>query len=401
MRVLLTNSFYYPAFVGGAEVSVKILAEGLVNAGHQVYVLTTGLDDQVYRVNGVIVISLKQRNIFSIYGGTDGVSNLKKSIWHLIDSCNLFYHTRITSILKRISPDIVNTNTIQGFSPVLWPTIKKLKIPLVHTMRDYYLLCHKCSMFNNGNCATLCAPCKVTHQVKKNFLSYPDHYIAISDFILRKHRQFFNIADGHATTIYNAVLKAGNTKHNTETGKFRLGYIGRVAADKGVRYLVDELLKLPDDKKDMLKIIFAGKGDPEFVAQLQIELTGIEHAFLGVISPADFYGRIDTLIVPALWNEPFGRTVIESLSFGVPVCQSDRGGLEEIFSADCSWLFSPDEGNLLDLLQYVLDNRDEVERKKQNCIRRSRDFSADNYIKNYLELYHKILVPSALLQSAN
>jgi len=29
MKVLLINSFYYPTFVGGAEISVQYLAEGL------------------------------------------------------------------------------------------------------------------------------------------------------------------------------------------------------------------------------------------------------------------------------------------------------------------------------------------------------------------------------------
>jgi glycosyltransferase involved in cell wall biosynthesis len=396
MRVLLTNSFYYPTFVGGAEVSVQILAEGLVDIGHQVYVLTTGPYDQVYRVNGVIVISLKQKNIFSTYGGTRSISSLLKSIWHLIDSFNLFYHFKIKSILKRIAPAIVNTNTIQGFSPVIWFTIKRLRIPLIHTMRDYYLLCHKCSMFDkSGNCASLCAPCKITYKVKKNLFSFPDHYIAISDFILKKHRSFFDIPSNQSSTIYNAVLRANVLNTKTETSKFYIGYIGRIAADKGVMYLVDEVSKLPDSKKAELKIIFAGKGDPGFIGQLKHKLGDIEHEFLGVVSPADFYGQIDTLIVPALWNEPFGRTVVESLSFGVPVCQSDRGGLKEIFSPDCSWLFSPEGGELLALLQHILNNPGEVRAKKENSVKRSRYFSEDKYINNYLELYHKILEPAA------
>ena len=67
MRILIINTYYYPAFVGGAEISVKLLAEGMVKAGNSVFVLTTGLEEKVYRVNGVIVICLKQKNIFNSY----------------------------------------------------------------------------------------------------------------------------------------------------------------------------------------------------------------------------------------------------------------------------------------------------------------------------------------------
>ena len=38
MRILFVNTFYYPNMEGGAEQSVKLLAEGLAKAGHIVAV---------------------------------------------------------------------------------------------------------------------------------------------------------------------------------------------------------------------------------------------------------------------------------------------------------------------------------------------------------------------------
>jgi glycosyltransferase involved in cell wall biosynthesis len=35
-------------------------------------------------------------------------------------------------------------------------------------------------------------------------------------------------------------------------------------------------------------------------------------------------------LVPSTWAEPFGRTVLESLSVGTPVLVSDLGGLKEL-----------------------------------------------------------------------
>jgi glycosyltransferase involved in cell wall biosynthesis len=394
MKVLLISSFYYPTFVGGAEISVQLLAEGLTKAGNQVYVLTTGPVNKVYRVNGVAVISLKQRNIYSTYNGVAHVNGIFKSFWHLLDSCNMFYHFSFSSILKKIRPDLVHTNTIQGFSPFIWKTIKSNKIPLVHTMRDYYLLCHKCSLFNNNkNCEVLCQPCKVTSSIKRNFMLYPDHFIGISQYILNKHKAFLQIPDQFSNVVYNATKNCLNATVKPTTEKIHFGYIGRIAEDKGVLYLANELAKLTDIQKSVLKIIFAGKGDPQFIAQLGDILKNIQYEFIGVSNPDNFYKQIDVLIVPALWNEPFGRTVIESLSYSVPVCQSDRGGLKEIYDPNSSWTYSPDEGNLSVIISHILSNKGEIAEKKKNCVKHAQKFSVDNYIKNHLLLYQQITTP--------
>jgi glycosyltransferase involved in cell wall biosynthesis len=139
--------------------------------------------------------------------------------------------------------------------------------------------------------------------------------------------------------------------------KIVFGYIGRIDQDKGVEYMIDELSLLPVKLKNSIKLVLAGKGESEFVTKLQAKLVGIEHEFLGIAKPADFYSNIDVLIVPALWNEPFGRIVIESLSYMVPVLQSDRGGLKELYSANSSWIFTPVAGQLLAQLTHILNNR--------------------------------------------
>lgn len=402
MRILLVNSFYYPSFVGGAEISVQLLAEGLTRAGNQVYVLTTGPGNRVYRVNGVIVISLKQRNIFSTYNGTAGVHGFFKAIWHFIDSFNIAYHFKISAILKKIQPTLVHTNTIQGFSPFIWLTIKAGKIPLIHTMRDYYLLCHKCSMFNkNRNCDTLCLPCKVTFGIKKNLLGYPDHYVGISNYILSRHKAFFEIPGFNSHLIYNAAQISSTTPEKTSADKLHFGYIGRIAKDKGAGYLVNELIRLSDPQKAKIKIVFAGKGEPEFIDQLKNKLAGIDCEFLGVIKPAEFYKRIDVLIVPALWNEPFGRTVIESLSFAVPVCQTDRGGLKEIYDPESSWMYSPEEGNLSMLIEHILENEVEINERRKHCLKRAEQFSTDKYIQSHLKLYDQITAHQPKVYQSN
>lgn len=42
MKIIIFNTLYYPSKLGGAEVSVQMLAEGLASNGHEVIVVSLG-----------------------------------------------------------------------------------------------------------------------------------------------------------------------------------------------------------------------------------------------------------------------------------------------------------------------------------------------------------------------
>jgi len=56
-------------------------------------------------------------------------------------------------ILDKEKPDVVHTNNITGFSIAIWHEVHKRNFRLVHTLRDYYLLCPKNSMFSQEKIA--------------------------------------------------------------------------------------------------------------------------------------------------------------------------------------------------------------------------------------------------------
>ena len=44
-----------------------------------------------------------------------------------------------------------------------------------------------------------------------------------------------------------------------------------------------------------------------------------------------YYAKSSISIVPSKWQEPFGRTAMESAAYGCATITSDRGGLTETF----------------------------------------------------------------------
>ena len=148
MKILLINTFYHPNFVGGAERVTQTLAEALAGNGHEVHVLCLGEDSKAVtrEVNGVAVSYLPCRNLFWIFGTTRR-SLAARAAWHAVDTYNWMMASQIGRLLDTERPEIVHTNSLIGFSAAVWREVKTRGISCVHTIHDYYLLCHRQVMY--------------------------------------------------------------------------------------------------------------------------------------------------------------------------------------------------------------------------------------------------------------
>ncbi|RLB88389.1 MAG: hypothetical protein DRH50_15320 [Deltaproteobacteria bacterium] len=111
----------------------------------------TAPESSVNVVNGVKVYYLKFKSIHGPF--TDRYSFLYKRFWNIRDIYNLAMGRAMGKILDKEKPDVVHTNNITGFSIAIWHEVHKRNFRLVHTLRDYYLLCPKNSMFSQEKIA--------------------------------------------------------------------------------------------------------------------------------------------------------------------------------------------------------------------------------------------------------
>ncbi|WP_041417558.1 glycosyltransferase [Serratia plymuthica] len=128
MRVIIVNTLYYPYKIGGAEVSVQLLAEELVRKGHQVRVVCLHKENykKIDNVNGVEVVYLPLKNIYWPFDDSRK-SKIQRLMWHIIDSYNILMAKLISKEIDDFNPDVVHTNNIAGFSVAIWSVIKKKK----------------------------------------------------------------------------------------------------------------------------------------------------------------------------------------------------------------------------------------------------------------------------------
>src|SRR5690349_24794177 len=110
MKILIANTLYYPDEPGGAEVSTRLLAEGLVKAGMEVSVVcATGTGaDRVEDVNGVKVYRLRSVNLYWPHS-REKRGRVARLIWHVIDVHNVVMSRKLSSIIAREKPDVLST----------------------------------------------------------------------------------------------------------------------------------------------------------------------------------------------------------------------------------------------------------------------------------------------------
>jgi len=394
MRILIVNALYYPTFRGGAELSVQHLAEALAVAGNKVYVVCMGDTTKVYRHNDVIVVMFKERNVYTTYKLTHH-NMLLKIIWHIFGCFNVFHYITFKKLINKIKPDLVNTNSLMGVSPIIWKAFEEKKVPVIHTVREYSLLCNKGKLFNNGkNCDQLCSACRLSYSLKKTYFHIPKYYIGISDFALETHKNY-GVINTKSTVVYNPIpVIIPNTFKNKEVDPDEIvfGFIGRINVEKGVEYLVNEVINVSDAIKNRIKIVFAGEGEDDFVQDMAGKLieAGIKFDFKGVMKQPDFFSQINVLLVPALWHEPFGRVAIESLSYSVPICMSGRGGLKELYNQNCCWLFEPSENNLTYIIEDIARDTSLIMSKSNASKPYANQFSVNRNFLETLKVFNNI-----------
>lgn len=361
---------------------VKQIAEGMAARGHEVIVITLSKKNGVRFHNGIKIYEVKLSNLYWQYDQF-WFKNIVKPLWHAIDTYNFVMENRVGEILDLEKPDIVQTHNIQGFSCSVWSAAVKRKIPLCQVLHDHYHLCPKATMFSNGRpCEDQCAICKAFRVKNKKMSGVVDALVGVSHYILNAHTSRGYFKNAKQVVIYNGYNISNTISKHKQDTTFRFGYMGRLHPTKGLDLLVDAFITLNAAGTELL---IAGTGDPQYTVSLERRTKGRSVKFLGYTSHENFYPYIDVLIVPSVLNEPFGKIVIEAMSWGKPVIGSRRGGIPEILiDGKTGFLFEPDDPKtLVNAMQAVLHNREEYSHMSLYCLERAKDFAEEKMLDAY------------------
>ena len=188
----------------------------------------------------------------------------------------------------------------------------------------------------------------------------------------------------HAEIVYNGINLDNYTYNETKSDYFL--FLSRISRMKGCHEAIEAC------KTSGNKLMVAGEDifvqDPSYVLSIMNSCDGKNIKYLGNVSEdkkRELLSNAKALVLPILWNEPFGLVAIEALASGTPVITSPRGAMLEIIQHRKSGLFCQNIGELKSAMKII----DTI--KPEDCRKRAEEFTIEIMTKRYLELYERII----------
>ena len=205
-------------------------------------------------------------------------------------------------------------------------------------------------------------------------------------------------------TVHNAInlsnflnAKAiSRAKIGMSDDDFVLVYSGRLIEEKGILQLIQTMNKLQHILNLKLLIIGAAaygnnQSPTPFTRQLQQEAEILDGniVFTGFIDYKDvpsYLKLADVAVLPSMWEEPFGLTVLESMAAGLPLITTHSGGIPEI----CTGVATIVERDSIveNLVNAITDLYEHPQKRKemaQASLKRSKQFDKDTYARNFFD----------------
>jgi glycosyltransferase involved in cell wall biosynthesis len=319
MRIAIVSTVL-PPDRGGAEGYTQQLATDLA-ARHELLVLTATAEAEVPGAELRVLPRLPRWDKSN--------PRAQKVLWHLRDQWRPAVRRAVARELARFQPDVVHSHILQGLSAAPLTAIRRLGLAHVHTAHDLSLLCLETTMTRSGRpCGGDCLRCAPQRRIRGGAAAASiDRFIAPSRYILDRHVAAGVTSPQDSEVIRHGVRGAPARQRSARADGLTLGFIGTLAAHKGL----PTLLRAMDAAPAGWRLLVAGSGPLEPRVREAAARSG-RVEYLGYVSGEGkdrFFDATDSLVVPSECEEAAGLVLLEAGVRGIPAVVSDRGGLPE------------------------------------------------------------------------
>lgn len=224
----------------------------------------------------------------------------------------------------------------------------------------------------------------------KNTLKQTDAIIGITETVL-KH--YVSLEDENTYAIFDGVRSKNDTSLLLPKEKYFLFCAGFLTEQKGCSFAISAFAKSGLAAKGYkLKII--GEAHPKYMSQLNQIMVNTSMSdsieFLGRSDRVKEYMTLATAFLMCSQNEGLGRVSIEAMFYGCLVIGRNSGGTKDfVFDGSTGLLFNDMNGCVSAMEKATeTDHRDIILNAQHFA---QENFSVENYGKEILEVYGKIL----------
>jgi glycosyltransferase involved in cell wall biosynthesis len=344
MNILIYSPAFYPS-IGGLENVVSDLADEFVNAGHEVK-LVSQTPASVNDTKKFPFEVIRKPN--------------PKYLLELTNWCNIYFQANIS--LKGIYPLLI------------------VPRPFIVTHQGWY--CR-----SNGSLS---------------WQDYLKYFVTLFATNISASHAVADHMPKASTVIPNSFqddifFEIPEIKRDQE-----LVFLGRLVSDKGANLLLQALANLRlIDLKPKLTVI--GIGPEEASLRLQAKELGISNQvnFVGAKVGKELAYLLNThqiMVVPSIWEEPFGIVALEGIACGCVVVGSEGGGLKEAIGS-CGVTFpNGDVQALTQVLADLLTDTSKLFKYREKAALHLSKHRKAEVAKAYLQVFERAIQPISLVK---
>lgn len=411
MKILLVNYRYFIS--GGPEKYMFNIKKMLEEHGHEVIPFSIMSNKNVetsYSKYFVEPIGSRDAVYF------DEVKKTPKSIWQMITRgiYSLEVKKAIQKEILEEKPDLVYIiHFVNKLSPSVITGAKKLGVPVVLRLSDYFLLCPRFDFLYQKKICEDCLSKGYISCIKKkcvkdslfaslirvlsmkihNFMNIYDNvdaFITPSEFLKAKL-----ISNGFSSKRIHCVPTFTSSKSdnsNPVIGNYGL-YFGRITEEKGVQSVVKAYEKLPDHN---VKIMGDESTEEARILVDYVKRKNLKNIeFIGFKTGTELENVIKNsrfTIIPSIWYDNLPNTALESFHFSKPVIASNIGSLPELVEdGHNGYLFDPySTDELVEKIKLLDDDENVLEMGKKGNQRLKDKFSPLTHYDSLLHIFESV-----------
>ena len=344
---------------------------------------------------------------------------------------------KFAKLIFEIKPDIAHIGHLNHLSTGLIDELNKLKIPIVYTLHDFWLMCPRGQFLTRGigekdnfklckgqqdhKCAKDCYKVYFsgieenkeqdieqwsswTHQrmiETKAIIDKVNLFIAPSNYLRNRFINDFGIPENKIIYLdYGFPTEyLTQTEKSKEKKPFTFGYIGTHIPSKGVNLLIEAFGEIQEPS--ILKIFGRPNGQSTNALKGMAKLSKNKIEFAGEYINQNLadevFSQVDCIVVPSIWAENSPLVIHEAQSCKVPVITAKYGGMKEYVNHEINGLLFEHRNvkSLREQMQYAISNPELLKHYGDRGYLLSEDGSVPNIIDHCKELeniYQRFLV---------
>ena len=215
-----------------------------------------------------------------------------------------------------------------------------------------------------------------TYNERQKLLNSVDKIYCVSSYIKSRFLKGIEDDEGKVIVLHNGIEK---TKTNITNKNNYVIYVGRIVKEKGVDLFVNAVEKIYKKHSNWkFKIIGSPRiGEKRFNDNFakniieKFESLGNRTLTTGHISTDEVQNimkNASVIVIPSVWQEPFGLVAAEAMSNGLAIVASNVGGLPEIIGENGILINNINDIKIAQTLEKLLSNKKIIKKMQKESL---------------------------------